>query len=260
MLRREPHRIHGFPEDPVGSGSRLVRTHDSPVATTTVTESRAQTMRLQHRLRLERATERRRLKRELHDELGQHLTALQLTLAPLLNDAPPGKLHDLSALVEKTVASLRRVVSDQRPALLEGQGPTAALRALGRDATRGLGISVTMRVYGREPAVPDALALALYRITQEGLTNVARHAPAAAVRMRLRWEPTHVTFVLEDDGVGLPADALARRGCFGLRGMCERVAALGGTLDFSRRSGGGTRVCARLPLHAARPAPEQEPS
>lgn len=222
----------------------------------TLTDS-SPAMRLQHRLRLERATERRRLRRELHDELGQHLTALQLRLAPLLQDAPAGAMHELAELVEETVASLRRVVGDQRPALLDGQGPTTALRALAREAARKLGITLTVRVYGREPDIPDALALALYRIAQESLTNVARHAHAASAHMRLRWQPRHVTFVLEDDGVGLPADALARRGCFGLRGMCERVAALGGELDFSRRRGGGTRVCARLPLPPAGPTLQQ---
>lgn len=210
------------------------------------------TLRLQHRLQLERAAVRRRILRDLHDELGQHLTALQLMLVPLLKEAPCGslqaRLQEFAALVDRSVASLRRLLGDQRPALLDGRGATSALRAIGQETSRILGLNLSMRVFGCEPRVPDALALALYRVAQEGLTNAARHARSGAVRMRLRWQPEHVTLVLEDDGVGLPADALARRGCFGLHGMRERVGALGGQIDFGRRRGGGTRVCARLPL------------
>ena len=212
--------------------------------------SLAPEMRLDHRLHLERRSERRRLTRELHDELGQHLTAMQLTLASLLHDAQPGKLHELATLVEQATASLRRVMGDQPPALLSDHGPSAALRALGRDASRSLGINLSVRVYGSEPAVSPELSLALYRIAQEGLTNVARHARAGSVHMRLRWHPEHVTLTLEDDGVGLPEAALAGSPGCGLRGMRERAAAHGGRLELGQRRGGGTSLRATLPLRA----------
>lgn len=248
MPHRRPPRLSGFPESPLLHHPFPTTRLPTPSAPMPLPDICPPGLHLQHRLRLERATERRRIARELHDELGQHLTAIQLTLAPLLQDAPPGTLRQLGVLVEETAASLRRLVGDQRPAWLDGHGPTAALRALGRDAARSLGIRVSVRVFGREAALTDAQALALYRIAQESLTNVARHARASAARMRLHWEPEQVTLILEDDGVGLPPDALARHGCIGLRSMGERVAEHGGSIEFSQRRRCGTFVRARLPL------------
>ncbi len=257
MVQPVTHKIACFPEYLGSSRPRWSVEPGSPAASMAHHDILHPAARLQHRLRLERAVERRRILRELHDELGQHLTAVQLMLVPLLKECQngplQGPLQQVAALVDRTVAALRRVLGDQRPPLLDGRGATAALRAIGQDSSRNLGLNLSVRVFGSEPPVSDALALALYRVAQEALTNIARHARAEVVRMRLRWESEHVTLVLEDDGVGLPADALARRGCFGLRGMRERVAALGGELDFSRRRGGGTCVCARLPL---RPPPQ----
>lgn len=248
-----PNNMNDFPERHNPSRFQPLVTLSATLSSLVHPDTLHRAQRLQHRLRLERAVERRRILRELHDELGQHLTAMQLTLAPLLPGAPPGPLQQLGELVDMAVAALRRLLGDQRPTLLDGRGTTAALRALGHDTSRNLGLNLSMRVFGSEPCVSDALALALYRVAQEGLTNVARHARAGVVRMRLRWQSDHVILVLEDDGVGLPADALARRGCFGLQGMRERVAMLGGQIDFSRRRGGGTCVCARLPLRPPSP-------
>lgn len=217
-------------------------------------------LRLQRLLQRERAAERRRLARELHDELGQQLTVIQLALASLLEQPDAGAAQRIAALVDEAIASLRRLVTDWRPAALDGQGPTAALRALGRETSRRTGLDVRVRVSGAEAAVPHTVALALYRIVQESLTNVARHACARQVRVHLRWQPEAVAVTIEDDGIGLPEGALARGDTFGLRGLHERVAALGGGVTFDTPSRGGTRICVQLPLPAAGPLPAAVPA
>lgn len=199
-------------------------------------------------LQREREAERWRLARELHDELGQHLAAIHLGLAPLFGGPSEGHARHLAAMVEQAIASLSRIVRDALPAVLEHRGPTAALRALGREYTHRMGLDVRVRAHGAPEPVPPPVALALYRIVQECLTNVVRHARATRAQVRLRWEPSAVTVVIEDDGVGLPAGGVAPLHGFGLRGLDARVAELRGEFALGARRGGGTRVVARLPL------------
>ena len=215
---------------------------------------------LQRLLRREREAERRRLARELHDELGQQLTVIQLALAPLLEPPEAGAVRRIAALVDQAVDSLRRLVRGWQPAALDGQGPTAALRAIGRETSRRTGLDVRVRVSGPEAPVPRPVALALYRITQESLTNVVRHACARQVRVLLRWQSQAVSLTIQDDGIGLPDGALARNDAFGLRGLQERVAALGGDIVFDTARRGGTRITVQLPLPPAGPMPEAVPA
>lgn len=260
-------RIRVYPEHPNGAWTRTGRETPAaalpPLASAALTSTRPvrsreahwRLLHLQQLLQLEREAERRHLARELHDELGQQLTAIRLGLVPLLQGQAHQAAHGLATLVEQAIASLRRIVSDWGPAALQGCGPTAALRALGRETAHRMGLSVRVRVSGAEGDVPQEVAVALYRIVQESLTNVARHACASHVRVHLRWEPQAVTVVIQDDGIGLPQDALAQHAGFGLRGLRERVDDLGGRLAFDTPRGGGTRITAQLPLAAASPSP-----
>lgn len=247
-------------EPPAGSWPFLASVALSSTPALHTREAQWRLLHLQQLLQLEREVERRHLARELHDELGQHLTAMQLALAPLLTSSPDGPAHRLALLIEQALASLRRIVANWGPAALEGKSPSGALRALGRETSERMGFEVRMRVSGTEGAVPKPVALALYRIVQESLTNIARHACANRARVHVRWQPRSVTLLIEDDGVGLPDDALTRPHCHGLRGLQERVAALGGRLAFSAARGGGTRLVAELPLAAATPSPLDTPA
>jgi two-component system, NarL family, sensor histidine kinase UhpB len=200
-----------------------------------------------------REEERRRIARELHDELGQRLTALKIDLATLaaqarLPDSDP-RVGGMQAMLDDTLASVRRIASDLRPLMLDDLGLIAAIEWLARDASRRMGIAVHTRLPLEEPAVAQRVATALYRMVQEALTNVARHAQAQSVDVALQAHDGDLVLTVADDGVGLPEQALQRAGSFGLMGLRERAHLLGGQIDIQRRPQGGTTLTVRLPSH-----------
>jgi len=204
-----------------------------------------------------REEERRRIARELHDELGQRLTALKLELAALLGAEASRRvqIENMLGMVDETIASVRRISTDLRPAMLDDLGLNAAIEWLARDAARRLGIEVTTHLGENEPALDDRVATAAFRMVQEALTNVARHARATDVQITLRQQHDELELIVCDNGVGFPADALQRAGSFGLLGMRERAAMLGGSVATTNLPDGGACLTVRLPL-----APEKEPS
>ena len=189
------------------------------------------------------------------DELGQRLTALKIDLATLAAQAEPcdvePRVAAMQAMLDDTLASVRRIASDLRPLMLDDLGLTAAIEWLARDASRRTGIAVHTRLPLAEPPVDQRVATALYRMVQEALTNVARHAQAKSVEVILQVQQQQLVLTVADDGVGLPEQALQRAGSFGLMGLRERAHMLGGTIDVGRRPRGGTRLTMRLPSHPA---------
>jgi PAS domain S-box-containing protein len=206
-----------------------------------------------------REEERRRIARELHDELGQRLTALKIDLAGLVSAAKwasdDERVAGMQAMLDDTLASVRRIASDLRPLMLDDLGPAAAIEWLARDASQRMGIPVHARLPVTELAVDQRVAIALYRMVQEALTNVARHARARSVEVDLRIEGDRLVLTVSDDGTGLAPDAMDRSGSFGLMGLRERAHMLGGEIEIAPRPGGGTRLVARLP---ATPVPPGE--
>ena len=199
--------------------------------------------------------ERLRIARGMHDELGQLLTALKLELAGLAQVATgPGsapRIASMKALIDETIVAVRRIADDLRPLMLDDLGLNAAVESLARTAAERMDIEVTVRHDEHDPPVQPGVATALYRMVQEALTNVARHAHATDVSIDLRVAGSHVVLVVEDNGIGLPADALRREGSWGLRGLRERVTLFGGTLTLDNAPGSGARLTVRLPLEAA---------
>ncbi len=199
--------------------------------------------------------ERNRLAREIHDTLAQGLTAtaLQLESADALLDAgpTPEKAHEplrrALSLTRSNLEEARRSVLDLRAAPLEGRSLTEALAALvnGWDAQTGVGTRY-MTVNGGRP-LPPRVEVALYRICQEALANVARHAEATRVTVRLVASPQRVQLSVEDDGRGFDAPRVPENR-HGLVGMNERARMLGGTLEVKSSPGAGTRVEATVPL------------
>ncbi|WFB06166.1 HAMP domain-containing sensor histidine kinase [Streptomyces sp. LX-29] len=198
--------------------------------------------------------ERRRIARELHDEVGQTLTAVLLQLKHAAAQAPDPLREDLRQAQETTRASLdelRRIARRLRPGVLEELGLLSALRALAAEfGTPGL----TVR-HRLDPDVPPLAAeteLVLYRVAQEGLTNAARHAGADRVTLRLRTAPRGgVELLVLDDGKGLgPAPEGA-----GIRGMRERALLIGATLTVGDAPDGGAEVRLLVPAAAADPNP-----
>jgi signal transduction histidine kinase len=193
--------------------------------------------------------ERRRLRRDLHDGLGPALGSLtlQLDTARNLDKSDPTAadelLVDLKAQVQSAITDIRRLVYELRPPTLDELG---LVPALSEQVTRYRkpGLSITFNAPERVSQLPAAVEVALYRITQEALTNVVRHANARNCELSLEVDD-HVCLEIRDDGQGLAADY---RVGVGLTSMRERAAELGGTCAFEPVEAFGTRVFVRLPL------------
>ncbi len=202
-----------------------------------------------------REEERRRIARELHDELGQRLTALKMELSSLgpaaARRSQDGRIAKMLEMVDDTVAAVRRIAADLRPMMLDDLGLNAAIEWLARDAARRMGTEITVRLGEEDPPVAPGAAIALYRMVQEALTNVARHAHATDVCIEMRQEGGELVLRVRDNGVGFPDRSTQQDGRYGLLGIRERAYMLGGRLEVDNPPGGGGRVTVRLPLAPA---------
>ncbi len=206
-----------------------------------------------HRQRLAAAEgERQRWARELHDDTLQGLSALRIGLSSARRspDGLAGAVGDAVEQLEEVIANLRALITDLRPAALDELGVKAAIEALAeRSARHGLEVDVNVELdheLGTRPTrLTEEIETALYRIVQEALTNAVRHGHAARAVIEICEHPTAVELLVRDDGRGFDTDAAS--GGFGLLGMRERVALLGGEIDINSRPGDGTSVAARLP-------------
>ncbi|OON61066.1 hypothetical protein B0920_19250 [Massilia sp. KIM] len=197
--------------------------------------------------------ERTRIAREIHDDLGGNLTAIKMALAMLaarLPDDQPAlldKANYLDDLVDRSIEAVHRISLDLRPTTLD-LGLVAALEWQAREFEKQLGIPVLLRFADPDIVLDPDHATALFRIFQETLTNIAKHAGATRVTVSLRRQRQHLLLTICDNGRGIqPADRLKPHS-FGLRGMSERASALGGTLALSAAPGGGTMVTIKIRL------------
>lgn len=200
--------------------------------------------------------ERGRISRELHDNLGQHLTAVMLGLQALemqIGEITGGKrqsdvpqLNNLRALVDGLMKAGHRQAWELRPAELDALGLEAALDQYTRDWSERTGIEVDFRAVNWEARPSAEVEIALYRVVQEALTNVARHAEASMVSAHLEQSDTVINMIIEDNGRGF--DTELNTGRLGVLGMQERLSLVGGTLDIESIPGDGTTLFARVPL------------
>jgi len=194
--------------------------------------------------------ERARLARELHDETGQALTSILLGLRSLENrlDSEEGRAAaaELRALVVSTLQDVRRLAVELRPSALDDFGLVAAIERLTETFAAGSGIAVDLEARLGDERLPGEIETALYRLVQEALTNVLKHAGAERVRVLLARDKDGVTAVVEDDGSGF--DEAGRNGGLGLTGMRERLNIVGGRLTIDSSSGRGTTLLAEVPL------------
>ncbi|MCW5633026.1 MAG: PAS domain S-box protein [Rubrivivax sp.] len=201
-----------------------------------------------------REAERTRIARELHDELGQALTALRMDVEFLQGAVPPERTDlakctaQMRGLLETTVATTRRISADLRPLVLDDLGIGAAAEWLVQSGVQRAGLACRLHVDGELARLGEPHASALFRIMQESLTNVARHAQARRVDVRLERADGEARLVVSDDGVGFDPQARAKPRSFGLRGMRERVLLLGGRMEMQSGAGAGTTLTVRLPL------------
>jgi signal transduction histidine kinase len=201
--------------------------------------------------------EKARLARELHDEMGANLTAIGMHLTSVVDQIKQSHPEQAEALARAratlvdTVELKRRIIEDLRPSLLDNMGLSAALQSYCEDFGRITGIACDALVDDEVDGAGPMLAIALFRITQESLNNVAKYAKARHVVVHLAREGEALVLEVSDDGVGIPPDAMRRPKSHGLLGMRERALLLGGTLKVDRGVNGiGTSVHACIPLVA----------
>ena len=197
--------------------------------------------------------ERKRLARELHDEVGQALTAVKLDLQMIQGELAGFKnqrerLAKGIALVDKTLQLVRRQSVSLRPPVLDDLGLESAIRDMVHGFMDRTGIQATVRVYGFSKRLPPEMETALYRCVQESLTNIMRHARASRVMVTLVHNAQGLTVRIEDNGIGFEPDSICvSPDHTGLTGMRERVKLLGGELTIESENGRGTRIAINVP-------------
>jgi signal transduction histidine kinase len=190
--------------------------------------------------------ERRDIARELHDRVGQNLSALSINLARLASAPDAGRLEESRKLVEETGVVIQDVLTELKPPMLASYGLVDALRFQAREVSRRTGIAI--EVHGPDPVVrlDSEIEMALFRIAQAALNNIMRHARARHAYILFSAAAGNVKFEVRDDGIGFdPARALAS-GRWGLTAIRERAEAIGGALEVASAPGEGARIIVRL--------------
>jgi signal transduction histidine kinase len=218
-------------------------------------ESEARQRMIGAHLEAVREEERKRIALEIHDELGQLLTALKMDVSLLkmrLTSLPDllTKVAEMRELVEETILMVRNVANHLRPAALNF-GLTSALEWLAEDFGKRTGIPCQFLMNAPEPVLSDAHATAVFRVVQESLTNVARHAHATRVHVSVMRSGAGFELHVSDNGCGFDTAAAGKRDSYGLLGMSERARLIGASLQIDSAPGSGTVVSISVPLRSA---------
>jgi signal transduction histidine kinase len=225
--------------------------------------AQAQLRALAARLISIREEERARIAREIHDELGQFLTGLKMDVtwlrkrlrkdqAPLLD-----KTEAMRRLIDSTIKVVRRIATGMRPEILDDMGLVAAIGWQAKEFQKRMGIRCRVELPAAHPDLGSALSTAVFRIFQEILTNIARHAKASSVGVQLQISAQRLTLEVVDDGSGIAEGAVHARESLGLLGMQERAQLFGGEVSIRGSPGRGTTVALSIPLPLApSPAPD----
>ena len=206
------------------------------------------------RLHSVREEEQTRIAREIHDQLGQAMTGLKMDLMWVVTRLPPGqralaaKAKSMSRLIDDTIRMVRKIASRLRPEVLDELGLLAAIGWQARDFQKRAGIRCKVGLPAEPVALDQGCSTAVFRIFQELLTNVARHATATKVDVVMRVGADALVLVVEDNGRGIPEEEIHNPKSLGLLGMRERVLPYGGKVDISGVRGRGTRVAVSVPL------------
>lgn len=261
--KTEIHRIRMVPER--GENGEVLGVISIGHDITERKQTENQLRELTAHLQTVREEEKIRLAREIHDDLGSTLAALNLKVSLLLDfEVPDGmkktplfaRLESLPPLIDNAIAATRRIISGMRPDVLDNLGLKAALEWQAEQFNRLSGIECYV-VCTRDPnckecikcdyELGEALSIHLFRIFQEALTNVARHSGASRVEVEFFPGKENIILSISDNGYGLPEEKTTSPASYGMRGMRERVGQLNGQIDFENIPGGGLRVTARVP-------------
>jgi PAS domain S-box-containing protein len=199
--------------------------------------------------------ERTRISREIHDELGQALTGMKLDLSlirrKILSEGLAGeseKVHEVELGVSRIIRTVRKIATDLRPGILDELGVVAAIRWMAKNFQSRTGIGCKVLVQGAEKVYAPALSTAIFRIVQEALTNVMRHAAASQVKVSLEKKGDTLVVDVRDNGIGIKEGRIIDTKSLGLIGIRERVLLLGGEASISGKPGEGTLVRVILPM------------
>jgi signal transduction histidine kinase len=216
-------------------------------------ESREQLHRLADGLLLAREEERTTIAREIHDVLGQALTALKMDVAwigrRLPDDTPPtrAKLAEMTTLIDDAVVTVRRIATDLRPGVLDELGLAAAVDWQARQFEHRTGIHCALRTRVDDAALDPVVSTAVFRILQESLTNVARHSSASSVAVTLEHRDSDLVLEVFDNGIGIASAEASDVRSIGLAGMRERAQLVGGGFSITGAAGAGTTVLVQIP-------------
>lgn len=224
-------------------------------------ESAERLKRLAAHLESVREEQSATIAREVHDELGGTLTMLKLALATLVDDAATlaplrPRIEGMLDQVNSALQTVKRISANLRPGILDTLGLSATLRWYAGQFAQMTGIAVELRI-PEEVSLPSEASTVVFRIIQEGLTNVAKHSAATKARISLSLRKTELVVRLSDNGVGLSEDSLSKQDSFGVIGMLERACHLGGQLSLTTPLGKGTVLTLRLPLESGGAADKQ---
>lgn len=201
-----------------------------------------------------REEERKRIGREIHDELGQQLTAIKMDIAwidkktPQDSGAMKAKLKNVITLLDGSNQSIRRILSELRPVILDDHGLVDAMEWIGKQLTGNTGITLKFISTSADIKLPEQVATCIFRVYQEALTNVVRHSGATLVEASLFLAADSVMVSIEDNGSGFTPTAVQGNKSFGILGMKERVLSLGGVFELDAMPGKGTSISIQLPL------------
>jgi signal transduction histidine kinase len=227
-------------------------------------ESREQLRQLGGHLEAAREEERRRIALEIHDELGQLLTALKMNVSLLMMRLTSSsdllkKVTEMRELVERTILMVRNVTNHLRPAALNF-GLVSALEWLAEDFGKRTGIACKVLMNASEPVLSDAHATAVFRVVQESLTNVARHAYATRVHVSMTKSDAGFDLHVSDNGCGFDPAGAGKRDSYGLLSMSERARLIGASLQIDSAPGTGTVISISVPLNSAHCGKKDDPN
>lgn len=221
-------------------------------------KSREELANLAAHLQSIRENERAKVAREIHDELGQVLTALKIDLSWTCShihrsDKPVSeKIQAMIKLIDSVIRTVKKISSDLRPGILDDLGLSAAIEWQTEEFRKRTGLECTLEIHPEEIVLAEHISIAVFRIFQEAMTNIARHAGASAVRIEMRKEDGRLTLEIEDDGRGITKRQAEGSKSFGLIGIRERTLFLGGKVRIEGRRNRGTSLNLQIPVRRER--------
>ena len=232
----------------------ILNTTQSKLGELEVKRVQQQLMELSSHIQDAKEQERLRIAREVHDEIGSLLTAIKMDLSwmvqrlPADNHALTNKVKTIEELVNRAITSASNLAHSLRPGFLDCFGIIAAIEIEAQEFSKRSGISCTVIKSQESIELPEAYSITLFRICQEALNNILKHAHAKHVQIEIVKGTDHLELIISDDGVGFSEAARNKPRSFGLRGVQERVAHLGGTVKIASTLGRGTQIAIFVPL------------